>query len=186
MATAGAYLRRSTYSFETYLRKYEQDWIIDQYWSAKLPEYERTLYTPWDISYDRLKKDDDRAARLLSLLAYFSNGRLWYELFKTGLSRKEPPKWVHEVACSSSAFESAMGKLTDYCFLEVQASMQSWSMHTCVHDWTFATLNELKNKQQYQYAFDCVEASVRKEDWGHLDSVKYSDLTAHALKLEHI
>ncbi|KAI7224994.1 hypothetical protein KC330_g9210 [Hortaea werneckii] len=186
LATAGAYLRRSTFSFERYLLEYEQSWNVDHHWPAKLPEYEqRTLYTTWDVSYKRLKSEDERAAQLLSLLAYFSNRRLWYELFQAGLS-DDLPRWLFEVASSDSALVSTMGRLTDYCFLEVQASTNSWTMHMCVHDWTFATLNQTIDKTRYAYAFDCVGALVEQEEPTSLDNVRLTDLAAHALRLEYI
>jgi tetratricopeptide (TPR) repeat protein len=185
LATAGAYLRRSTFSFERYLQEYEQSWNFDHHWPAKLPEYERTLYTTWEVSYKRLERENGKAARLLGLLAYFSNRRLWYELFQAGIS-EGLPEWMHGVVSSDLAFQSAMGTLTDYCFLEVQASMSSWSMHMCVHDWTIATLDQATIKTQYWYAFDCVGALAEEEDLDSLADVRLSDLAAHARSVEHI
>lgn len=40
----------------------------------------------------------------------------------------------------------------------------------CVHDWTLAVLNKDIDSQQYWYAFDCVAASINKDDkdlYGH-------------------
>jgi tetratricopeptide (TPR) repeat protein len=187
LATAGAYLRRSTFSFERYLQEYEQTWNFDHHWPAKLPEYERTLYTTWEVSYKSLEHENDNAARLLGLLAYFSNRRFWYELFQAGVS-EDLPEWLYGVVSSGLAFESAMRTLTDYCFLEVQVSSSSWSMHMCVHDWTIATLDhdQATTKTQYCYAFDCVGALAEEEDWNSLASVGLSDLAAHARRLEHV
>jgi tetratricopeptide (TPR) repeat protein len=185
LATAGAYLRRSTFSFERYLQEYEQSWNFDHRWPAKLPEYERTLYTTWEVSYKRLERKNGEAAQLLGLPAYFSNRRLWYELFQAEIS-EGLPEWMHGVVSSDLAFQSAMGTLTDYCFLEVQASMSSWSMHMCVHDWTIATLDQATIKTQYWYAFDCVGALAEEEDLDSLADVRLSDLAAHARRLEHV
>jgi tetratricopeptide (TPR) repeat protein len=187
LATAGAYLRRSTFSFERYLQEYEQTWNFDHHWPAKLPEYERTLYTTWEVSYKSLERENDNAARLLGLLAYFSNRRFWYELFQAGVS-EDLPEWLYGVVSSDVAFESAMRTLTDYCFLEVQVSSSSWSMHMCVHDWTIATLNhdQATTKTQYWYAFDCVGALAEEKGWDSLANVGLSDLAAHARRLEHV
>jgi len=187
LATAGAYLRRSTFSFERYLQKYEQTWNVDHHWPAKLPEYERTLYTTWEVSYKSLERENHSAARLLGLLAYFSSRRFWYELFQAGVS-EGLPEWLYGVISSDIAFESAMRTLTDYCFLEVQVSSSSWSMHMCVHDWTIATLDHdhATIKTQYWYAFDCIGALAEEEDWNSLANVGLSDLAAHARRLEHV
>ncbi|KAK5263058.1 hypothetical protein LTR96_011509 [Exophiala xenobiotica] len=186
LATAGAYLYQSTFTFERYLQEYEKHWNIDPRRSLPLPEYqERTLYTTWDLSYTRLQSEDAEAAKLLGLLAYFSNRRLWYELFRPGLSDDSPP-WLREMISSDVEFESTMRKLTDYCFVEVQTSVASWSMHTCVHDWTFAALNQVVDEKQYWYAFDCVGTSVEQEDFDSLGHFRLTDLTAHAIRLGHI
>jgi hypothetical protein len=76
-----------------------------------------------------------------------------------------------------------MRTLTNYCFLEVQTSVASWSMHTCVHDWSFATLNREVDESQFWYAFDCVGASVEQEDFNSLGHIQFADLTTHALRL---
>lgn len=91
MATAGAYLRHSTFTFERYLKEYEERWGIDPRRQLSLQEYQdRTLYTTWDLSYARLQGEDADAARLLGLLAYFSHRRFWYELFQAGLWMTPP------------------------------------------------------------------------------------------------
>ena len=158
---------------------------MDHDWPAKLPEYERKLYTTWDVSYNRLKSENGKAAQLLGLLAYFSNRRLWYELFQAGRS-EDLPRWLHEVVSGDVPFESVMRTLTDYCFLEVQVATRSWSMHMCVHDWTLATLNQVTDKVNFGYAFDCVGALVEREEWDSLANVRLLDLAAHALRLEYI
>ncbi len=164
MATAGAYLRRCAFTFERYLEEYEQHWNIDPRRPLPLQKYqERTLYTTRDVSHTRLQGEDADAAKLLGLLAYFGNRRLWYELFRAGLSDDAAP-WLYEVISRDVEFESTVRKLTSYCFLEVQTAVASWSMHTCVHDWTLAALNEVVDERQYWYTFDCVGASIEQED----------------------
>ncbi|RMZ79634.1 hypothetical protein DV737_g3329, partial [Chaetothyriales sp. CBS 132003] len=166
-----------------YLEEYERHWNIDPRRPLPLQEYqERTLYTTWDLSYTRLQGEDADAAKLLGLLAYFSNRRLWYKLFRVGLSEDSPP-WLHRVICSDVEFESTMRRLTNYCFLEVQTSAESWSMHTCVHDWTLSALNLVMDEKQYWYSFDCVDALIAQEDFNSLGYFRLTDLTAHALRL---
>ena len=89
LATAGAYLRQSPISFAEYLRSYEQKWNILQRVARELPEYrERTLYTTWDLSFAQIKRQDPCAASLLTLLAYFDNQDVWYELLAAGQDRE--------------------------------------------------------------------------------------------------
>ncbi|KAL4898297.1 TPR-like protein [Aspergillus ambiguus] len=185
LATAGAFLQRSTFTFERYLQEYEKRWSIDPRRPPQLQEYQdRTLYTTWDISYTRLEGEDPDAAKLLGLLAYFDNQKLWFELLRAGLTDNSP-QWLQEVMKDDIAFENIMSILTEYCFLELQSAAKSWSMHPCVHDWTLAALNRHIDPQQYWYAFDCVAASINRADWNSFELPSYSRLGAHATRLIH-
>ncbi|KIW99702.1 uncharacterized protein Z518_11115 [Rhinocladiella mackenziei CBS 650.93] len=180
LATAGAYLSQSTFTFERYLQEYECRWNFDVRRPQQLQEYQnRTLYTTWDLSYTRLEIEDAEAAKFLKSLAYFDHQSLWYELFLGGLT-DDTPQWLQDIVSNDVDFESVMRRLTAYCFLEVRVPLQSWSMHTCVHDWTLAALNTTIDVQQYWYAVDSVGASVDEDDWQILGHLKYTRLVAHA------
>ncbi|KAL4736259.1 hypothetical protein BDV11DRAFT_173082 [Aspergillus similis] len=91
LATAGAYLQHSPFTFERYLQEYELRWNIDPRRPTRLEEYQnRTLFTTWDLSYTRVREVDPDAAELLKLFAYFSNQSLWYELLQAGLTDISP------------------------------------------------------------------------------------------------
>ncbi|KAJ9493515.1 hypothetical protein H2202_011017 [Exophiala xenobiotica] len=186
LATAGAYLHQSSFTFKRYLQEYEQRWNIDPRRPLQLQEYrDRTLFTTWDLSYTRLESEDVDAAKLLRLLAYFDHQRIWYELFRGGLS-DQSPEWLRNVIASYIEFESVMRRLTNYCFVEVQMSRQSWGIHSCIHDWTFAALNKVVDEQQYWFVFDCVGALAKQEDYDSLGHLRLGSLAQHALQLEHV
>ncbi|KAK5238550.1 hypothetical protein LTR47_000293 [Exophiala xenobiotica] len=186
LATAGAYLHRSLFTFERYLREYEDRFEIDPKRPFQLQEYQdRTLYTTWDISYSQLQKEDPIAAKLLKLLAYFDNQSLWYELFSAGFNH-DSPEWLREVIADDLSFASVMGRLTEYCFIEVQVATKSWSMHNCIHDWTLAMLNKDLDGRQFWYAFNCVAASIKGEDWESFGRLIYNRLATHATRLVQV
>ncbi|KAJ5823330.1 hypothetical protein N7447_005670 [Penicillium robsamsonii] len=183
LATAGTYLQRSTFTFERYLQEYEKRWNISPRQPLQLQEYqERTLYTTWDLSYSRLEKGDPDAAKLLKLLAYFGNQRLWYELFRAGLTDRSP-EWLREVVTDDVDFNDVMGVLVGYYFLDVHQTSDSWSMHNCVHDWTLAALNKEIDATYYWYAFDCISAPINDKDMNDFAKLSYSPLAAHATRL---
>ncbi|KAJ9656807.1 hypothetical protein H2198_004695 [Neophaeococcomyces mojaviensis] len=185
LATAGAYLHKSTWTFERYLQEYERRWNINPRRPLQLREYQdRTLYTTWNMSYGRLKEEDTDAARLLKLLAYFDNQRIWFELMHAGITNNSP-EWLVVIIGDASDFESAMRMLADYCFVELQLTTQSYSMHACVHDWTLAGLNQNVESWSYWYAFDCVASSISRKDWNSLGQVQYAHLAPHAVRLTH-
>lgn len=191
LATAGSYLQKSTWSFEQYLQVYEQQWHVSQRRPLRLQEYQdRTLYTTWNLSYQRLENEDQEAAQMLKALAYFDHQVIWFELLHSGI-REGLPDWLLAVCQNAIEFESLMRVMVDYCFVEVQSTTQTYSMNTCVHDWTLATLNKTINPQLYWYAFDCVANLIEKEEGEEgiefvtLQYEKNAGLTQHAIRLMH-
>jgi len=82
LATAGAYLNESSFSFSKYLQQYEAQWEAVAS-IEELADYPtRTLYTTWDISFTRIRQQNAQAARLLSFLAYLDHHDIWYDLFR--------------------------------------------------------------------------------------------------------
>ncbi|KAJ5611988.1 TPR repeat protein [Penicillium lagena] len=183
LATAGTYLRRSTFTFERYLQEYEKRWNISPRRPLQLQEYQdSTLYTTWDLSYSRLEKEDPDAAKTLKLLAYFDNQILWYGLFYAGLTDSSP-EWLREVITDDVNFNEVMGALAEYFFLDSHQTSGSWSMHNCVHDWTLAALNKDIDANHYWYAFDCISASIKDDRADDFANLSYSALAAHATRL---
>ncbi|KAF4417536.1 Kinesin light chain 1 [Colletotrichum fructicola] len=95
LATAGAYLDQVATSCREYLEMYEKAWLHLQEESPGLTEYDHTLYTTWDISLRHIRLQNQNAADLLRLWAYFDNHDVWYELLRAGESEK--PLWLHKM-----------------------------------------------------------------------------------------
>lgn len=148
----------------------------------RLSEYDKTLYTTWNLSYANLESEDPDAAQLVKLLAYFDNQAIWYDLLHTG-TRADLPKWLRDVSDDSLGFESAMRVIVDYNFLEIRTATSAYSMHMCVHDWTLGGLNQTIDADLYWYAFDCVSKSLDWDDWYELGYMRYNSLTPHAVRL---
>lgn len=186
LATAGAYLRHSAWTFEQYLSEYEKRWNIGSRRPIFLPDYQnRTLYTTWDLSYQRLKADDPEAAEMLKLLAYFGRQSVWFELFQGGAG-DHLPDWLRTVIRNSVTFDSTMVTLVEYCFVEVQARTQMYSMHSYIHDWTLYGLNPGVEQWSYWYVFDCVAEPVRNTYDELLRHLSFARYVTHALRLTHI
>ena len=85
LSTAGAYLEHVTTSFAEYHRMYKASWLEVQKSSPPLTSYEnRALYTTWQLSLDQIRQEDECAAELLKLWAYFDRQDVWYELLRGG------------------------------------------------------------------------------------------------------
>lgn len=136
-------------------------------------------YTTWDLSNTHPESEDPDAAKFLKLLGYFDHQNLWYELFRGGIV-DNTALWLREMTIDDVEFQSVMRRLTAYYFLEVRVSLQSWSMHTRVHDWTLVVLNRVIDPQQYWHVFDSVAASIDENDWDSLEHLNYAPLATHA------
>ena len=134
LTTIETFFRRSSLIFEHYLRKYKKRWNVDSQQFTQLKEYRnRILYTTWNIFYTRLEDENSKTAQLLYLLIYFNHQNIWYKLLYTVLTDKLT-LWLREIIINEINFNEVMNTLTDYCFVNVQAEQNSWSMHTYVHD----------------------------------------------------
>ncbi|KAH0533941.1 hypothetical protein FGG08_007450, partial [Glutinoglossum americanum] len=147
LATAGAYLDQVSVSLSDYLRLYKASWAKLQKTSPELSSYEdRTLYSTWQLSFDRVKQQNELSAKLLRLWAYFDNQDIWYELLRHGDS--EDPEWICELTEDELSFNGAVRVLSDHGLLEVDTSSQErveargYSIHGCVHSWTIHVLNQ--------------------------------------------
>lgn len=178
LATAGTYIQKTGLGFQEYLQAYDKCWEIDPLRPTKLGEYERTLYTTWDLSYTRLRFEDPDAANFLKLLAYFDNKYLSYKYFKRGITH-ESPGWLRRIMENDIAFRGIMGFLVQYSFIQVDTKFKIWSVHNCVHDWILAALNKDISADLYWYAMQCMsnpEANVQPDmilytDMGHVDLI---------------
>jgi hypothetical protein len=106
LATAGAYLDQASISVSGYLRLYKESWAKLQKTSPEVSSYEdRTLYSIWQISYNRVEQRNRLSAKLLHLWAYFDNQDLWFELLRHGDS--EDPDWIRELTKDELNFHSS-------------------------------------------------------------------------------
>ncbi|KAF7502710.1 hypothetical protein GJ744_005218, partial [Endocarpon pusillum] len=81
LSTASAYLKPVTTSFSKYLRLHKESWLKLQTTSPRLISYkDRSLYTTWQITFDRIQQRNAASAKLLKLWAYFDRQDIWFEL----------------------------------------------------------------------------------------------------------
>ncbi|KAK5047292.1 hypothetical protein LTR84_006814 [Exophiala bonariae] len=183
LATAGAFLSQSTLSFGHYLQLYNGRWKVIASMGGLTDYATRTLYTTWNISFTRIKQQSLRAAHVLRFLAYLDYREIWFHLFSKG--QVDPPSWFTEFTRDEFTFEDTMRVLTRYCLVEAHHQTGSYSLHTCVHDWTLDGLNEQIDKRQYWLAFDCIASNVVEADWNQFSELRYRRYTGHAVRLLH-
>ncbi|KAH8757093.1 hypothetical protein BGZ57DRAFT_645583 [Hyaloscypha finlandica] len=68
LSTAGAYLEHVSMTLSDYLRLYKASWLKLQTTSPQLVSYEdRSLYTTWQITFNRIQQQNPASASLLKL-----------------------------------------------------------------------------------------------------------------------
>ena len=184
LATAGAYLNQVTISVQDYLRLYQTSWRQLQRTSPSLVSYDRMLYSTWNISLDNIQQRNQISANLLRLWAYFDNQDIWFELLC--YSGSDDPEWMYELTKDEISFHSAVRGLCDYGIVEAHSrsdglDSKGYSVHSCVHAWTIAVLNDEWDRNLARFALQCVASHVPEPDsdgWWLIER----RLTMHAAK----
>ena len=173
LSTAGAYLMHVTTSFSDYLRLYKASWLKLQTTSPRLTSYEdRSLYTTWQITFDRIQQHNAASAKLLKLWAYFDRQDVWFELLRHATSADD--KWIQKLIEDELNFNEAVALLCSFGLVDADQSLQQqfgsggYSMHSCVHSWTVFVLNKRWDEGLARLALICVASeipSTNEKNW---------------------
>ncbi|KAH7395355.1 hypothetical protein DE146DRAFT_616190 [Phaeosphaeria sp. MPI-PUGE-AT-0046c] len=171
LSTAGLYLEHMTTSFAEYLRLYEASWSKLQSTSPRLNSYEdRSLYTTWKVTFDRIQKQNAASAQLLKLWAYFDKQDLWYGLLRHAHSANDGWIQIHKLIEDELDFNKAIRLLCEYGLAHSEASSSQlsgsagYSVHGCVHSWTTNVLNDGWDNELSRLALTCVALAVPRTD----------------------
>ncbi|KAH8800844.1 hypothetical protein F5884DRAFT_824895 [Xylogone sp. PMI_703] len=169
LSAAGAYLEHVTMSFSEYIRLYEESWLKLQMTSPLLNSYEdRSLYTTWQITFDRVQQQNAASAQLLKLWAYFDRQDIWFELLQPGHSVDN--ELIQELTEDKLSFNKAVRLLCEYGLVHTEVSQQQLSeserygVHSCVHSWTIFVLNKEWDESLARLALSCVASEVPSMD----------------------
>ncbi|KAK5219741.1 hypothetical protein LTR47_011450 [Exophiala xenobiotica] len=173
LSAAGAYLEHVTTSFSDYLRLYKASWLKLQMTSPQLRSYEdRSLYTTWQITFDRIEQQNAGSAKLLQWWAYFDRQDVWFELLRH--ARSTDDACVRKLTEDELDFNEAVALLSSFGLVDVDRSLPQqfetgrYSVHSCVHSWTVCVLNQEWDKDLARLALTCVALEVpstSEKDW---------------------
>jgi tetratricopeptide (TPR) repeat protein len=137
--------------------------------SPQLNSYEdRSLYTTWQLSFDRIEKQNKLSAKLLRLWAYFDRQDVWFELLRHGNSADFD--WISQLTEDEMSFSEAIRVLCNYGLVDAdlssheQMGSRGYSVHSCVHSWTIYMLNKEWDKGLARLALDCTASEVPAEN----------------------
>ena len=174
--------------FSEYLRHYRVSWLKLQMTSPQLSSYEdRSLYTTWQLSLDRIERQNALSAKLLKLWAYFDRQDVWFELLQHGSSAYHD--WIQKLTEDELSFNEAVRLLCNYGIVDPdlsfhkQCGSRGYSMHSCVHSWTVSVLNKEWDESLAKLALTCIASEIPsndEKDWWLLQR----RLLQHALRHE--
>ncbi|KAF4629991.1 hypothetical protein G7Y89_g8153 [Cudoniella acicularis] len=169
LSTAGAHLEHVSITLSDYLRLYKTLWLKLQTTSPQLESYEdRSLYTTWQITFDRIQQQNPASASLLKLWAYFDRQDIWFELLRHANSLGDG--WIQELTKDELNFNKAVALLCSFGLVDPDRALQQqfgsggYSVHSCVHSWTVFVLNKEWDEFFAQLALTCVALEIPKRD----------------------
>ena len=178
-----------TTSFSEYLRLYKASWLKLQRTSPLLNSYEdRTLYTTWQITFDRIQQQNKVSAKLLKLWAYFDRQDLWFDILRHANSADD--KWIQKLTKDKLNFNEAITLLCSFGMVDLDRSPQQqfgsgvYSVHSCVHSWTVFVLNKEWDESLARLALTCVASEVpgtNEKHWWLLQQRLLQHATRQAL-----
>jgi tetratricopeptide (TPR) repeat protein len=189
LSTAGAYLEHVNISFAEYLRLYEASWSKLQRTSPSLSSYEdRSLYTTWQVTFDRIRKQNAASAQLLKLWAYFDKQDVWFGLLRHAYTADY--EWIQKLVEDELSFTEAVRLLCEYGLAHLEPSLgqssgsAGYGVHSCVHSWSKHVLNGEWDQDLARLALICVAYEIPEPDvdkWWFLQR----RLLQHAARHEH-
>ncbi|KAM0164160.1 hypothetical protein ACHAPG_000911 [Botrytis cinerea] len=165
LSTAGIYLEHVATSFSDYLQLYKTSWLKLHTTSPLLDSYvDRTLYTTWQITFDRIQQQNPASAQLLKLWAYFYREDLWFDLLRHANSFDD--EWIQKLTEDELNFNEAVTLLCTFGLVDPDKSSQEqirsrgYSVHSCVHSWIVFVLNKEWDKSLACLALTCIASEV--------------------------
>ncbi|KAG8776045.1 hypothetical protein FRC12_001120 [Ceratobasidium sp. 428] len=201
---AGAYIFCSNISIAKYRKQCLENTRTSLEKYSKLiediEEYEKTVYTTWTMSYERLKPNTQR---ILGLAAYLHHSEITEEIFKRATAHIDrtpaiPPddeelatrKHVQDCLAlfldqsghwDSNAFSTAMNELVLYSLIDYDRVNEVFTLHVLVQDWTCTIIPHSK-KTVLMHTSHLLALSIDYSD--HLEAHTYRrGLLLHVSKL---
>lgn len=90
--------------------------------SPQLSSYEdRSLYTTWQITFDRIKQQNAASAQLLKLWAYFDRQDVWFEVLQH--AQPADDEWIQKLTEDEPNFNEAVTLLCSFGIVDVERSL---------------------------------------------------------------
>ena len=163
-----------------YLEQWQNSWLSLSENSGRPPNYTEKMSTTWQVSYNKMQRDNPTAAELLKYFGCLDNQNLDYEILQDRKTQFKAPARLSSMVSNKSVFLEAIGSLMDSSFITCTVG-DRWTLHSVLHKWVRCTFNEPMNVEYLRWAVICVGSRAEKRG-----STRYWDksrrLGAHAVQ----
>src|SRR5882672_10773415 len=153
---AGAYIFKSECDIGLYLDLYQtrRGQLLEEYrdYEQKMDDYEWTVYTTWQLSFERLKSHDAQAAAFLQHCAYLHHEGISQAIFQNAAVNIASPNDDQErnslrdakdllgVFMTSGTWDThkflkLLREIRKYSLIDFDGKAKTYSIHPLVHDW---------------------------------------------------
>ena len=158
---AGAYIFRSECGIGDYFELYQtcRGDLLEEYhdYKHKMDDYEWTVYTTWQLSFDRLRTHSVQAATFLQHCAFLHHEGISRAVFQNAAAHIESSFADQEPNSLSKAkdllglfltsgtwdtrkFLKILSEIRSYSLVDFNDKVKVYSIHPLVHDWIRATM----------------------------------------------
>jgi len=183
---AGAYIFRSGCDIGLYLDLYQtrRGELLEEYrnYEQKMDNYEWTVYTTWQLSFERLKTHAAQAAVFLQHCAYLHHEGFSQALFQNAAVNitfpfdQEPTSlcnakdllglFVTSGTWDTHKFLKLLGEIRSYSLIDLDCKAKTYSIHPLVHDWLRVTIS---NGEVARACAQCILAMSVSWEFGSED-----------------
>lgn len=131
LAQAGAYIKMSPCSFHEYIALYNKDrerFLADR--GVHVPEHPEAVAKTWDLSFQRIKRENPAAAELLRLCAFLAPDAIPEKLIVWGTAYCT--MHLQKLADSEKALRDAIKTLYSYSLVQRDTTTQMLMIHRLV------------------------------------------------------
>ncbi|HKS40162.1 MAG TPA: FxSxx-COOH system tetratricopeptide repeat protein [Blastocatellia bacterium] len=156
---ASAYIETSGSTMARYLDLFEKRQLELLKRGKPSTEYPDTVATTWSISFQNVKKENEEAAEMLRLCAFFAPDDIPVKIIVEGA--EELPKSLTATATDPILFDDALAVLRKYSLIEVED--EKISLHRLVQAVIRHAMNEVEFKKWAGVAVHVVNASFLRD-----------------------
>ncbi|KAF8453893.1 P-loop containing nucleoside triphosphate hydrolase protein [Kalaharituber pfeilii] len=123
IAQAGAYISVQQCLFSHYLREYKTNFnhLLSRKW--KVGKDDRSVFATWELSFNAIKNQNPKAAKLLSLCAFLDNNDICEDFLRRGMN----------LATNDASLTDSIHLLFSYSIAKRTETYDSFNIHPLVH-----------------------------------------------------